>query len=97
MQRVVGSAQFLLVEHPRHGIEAGAAHLDRHVRAVKPGVDGLGFELAVQVVAQHPALLHLFLVRIEFVPHELTGRLDDELLFVAQGKVHRYTPLRCRH
>jgi hypothetical protein len=35
-------------------------------------------------------------VRIEFVLHELPGRLDDELLFVAQGEVHRYTPFKMR-
>ena len=84
MQRVSGSSEFLLIQNPGHRIEAATAHFHRHVRGVQAGIDCLGLELAVKILAQHTGFLDLVLVRLQFVLHEFTRRFDDQLLFVSE-------------
>jgi hypothetical protein len=93
MQRVIGAAELLLVEHPRDRVQSRAPHLHRHIRGIQSGLDRLGFQFTVQVVAQYTGLLHFLFVRIQFVLHEFTGRLDDQLLFIVEREIHCCSPL----
>ena len=82
VQGVVGPAELLLVEHPGDRIQARAAHVRGHVGGIKTRVDGLGLELAIEVLAQLAGLLHFLLVGIELVDHEIARGFHDHLLFV---------------
>ena len=42
----------------------------------------------MQIRAQYAGLFDFLLVRVEFVDHEFTGRLDDHLLFIVERKIH---------
>ncbi len=70
LQRVAGVAEFLLVQHPAHRIETGAADLARHVGRVQPGGDGLVLELLQQIGAHCARVLDLALVRHQLLAHE---------------------------
>ena len=92
MQRVTGASEFLLVENPGDRVQARPAHLDRHVGGVQAGVDRLGLQLPMQVLAQHAGLLDLLFVRIELIENELARGLDDHLLFVVEREIHGQSP-----
>ncbi len=92
VQRVIGAAEFLLVEQPGHRIEPGAADIGRHVGGIEPGLDRLDLDLLDQFAAQHAGALHLLLMRIKLVLDERARRLDDEFLLLRQAEIHGLSP-----
>ena len=88
VQRIIGAAELLLVEHPGEGIEASTSHFGGHVGGIEARLDGLGLDLVAQVVAQNARFLDLGLVGVKLVLDEVTRRLDDHLLFVGEIEIH---------
>ena len=96
LQGVACVAQLFLVQHPADAIQSAAADLGGHVGRVQAGGECLGLELLAQLLAQYPAFLHLALVRHQLLAHECARRRDDQLLFLAQRKIHRCLLRRTR-
>ena len=88
VQRVVGLAELLLVEHPRHRVEAGPADLLGHVGGVETGGQRLGADLGGELGPQHARALDLLLVGVELALDERARHLDDAALLVGQAEVH---------
>jgi hypothetical protein len=88
VQRVVGAAKLLFVEHPGQRIEPCTAHFFGHVGGIKPGLDGLCLQLFIQLAAQLAGALDFRLVGVQLVLDERARRVDDHLLFFGEVEVH---------
>jgi hypothetical protein len=82
IKRHAAAAQFALNQCKFKMAEPRTAHLLREVAGVKPKIEGFLFDLLGNIGRHSARALNRIFMRVDFVFHKTTDRINDHLLFI---------------